>query len=709
MQKIYAKCINKETILVELEVNGKMPVNKIFTLIENGIAKEVPSLRKEYTQHQKITYELRLRSPLQLGNEYALSDEHYETVYLDLFPLLDTPEFDEEQGYDGHDLGMRYHKSYTEFRLWSPLASHARVLYTFQEKTYEQEMVRLDHGVFFAEVKGDLELSRYVYVVRIQGEERTATDPYAVASTQNGTHSVVVDLKKTDVDEKRDHLPAFHRYTDAVIYETSVRDLTSYQESDVTYKGTFLGAAEKGRRSTKGMMVGIDHLIRLGITHVQFLPIFDFATVDETDRWRLYNWGYDPMQYNVPEGSYASVPEDPYSRIADLKVMVSAFHEAGIRVNMDVVYNHVYDQKSSPFEILCPHYYFRRKKDGTLSNGSFCGNDLASERKMVRQFIVDSCLYWIKEYSIDGLRFDLMGILDIDTMLEIEKKCREIRPDIMIYGEGWNMPTELPHEKKAMMDHAKDLPHIAFFNDSYREIVKGKTFESEYAEKGYLLGQENYIEGFKYVYMGSCIDYCFPPRFQNLSQSINYVECHDNGTLYDKISVACPHDSHEQRLRRVVLVNEVILLSYGIPFIHMGQEIGLTKFHDHNSYRSGDRFNQMDYQKLEERKWMVKCMNDIILIRKTYPFLRIDRKEELEVLFRFENLDHGGLLIDFVKKEAIAPYEHFKIFINPSIRTIYYDLKDYHRVLFNEAGILKDEMYSQSLMINGLTVVIVAK
>lgn len=709
MQKIYAKCINRETIIVELEVNGKMPIKKTFTLMENGIAKEVPIVSKEYAQNQKLTYELKLRAPLQLGNEYALSDEHYETTYLDLFPLLDAPEFDEEYGYDGHDLGMQYHKSYTEFRLWSPLASKAKVLYTFQDKTYEQEMVRLDHGVFFAEVRGDLELSRYLYVVRIQGEERTATDPYAVASTQNGTHSVVVDLKKTDIDQKRDCLPLFERYTDAVIYETSVRDLTSYQDSDVTYKGTFLGAAEKGRRSTKGMMVGLDHLIRLGITHVQFLPIFDFATVDETDRWRLYNWGYDPMQYNVPEGSYASVPEDPYSRIRDLKIMVSAFHEAGIRVNMDVVYNHMYDQKSSPFEILCPHYYFRRKKDGTLSNGSFCGNDLASERKMVRQFIVDSCLYWLKEYSIDGFRFDLMGILDVDTMLEIERKCREIRPDLMIYGEGWNMPTDLPNEKKAMMDNASLLPNIAFFNDSYREIVKGKTFESEYTAKGYLLGQENYIEGFKYVYMGSCMNYCFSPRFQNLSQSLNYVECHDNGTLYDKISVACPSDSHEQRLRRVVLINEVILLSYGIPFIHMGQEIGLTKFHEHNTYRAGDRFNQMDYQKLEERKWMVKCMNDIILIRKTYPFLRIDQKEQLDGLFRFENLDNGGILIDFIRKEAIAPFEHFKIFINPSIRTIYYDLKEYYRVLFNEAGILKDEMYSQSLMINGLTVVIVAK
>ena len=711
MVEFVAKCINLYSIKVDLKYDpSDLPLKKIFTLIEDGVAKEVPLIVKEKTSTSLVEYELKLVNPLVLGHDYKLSDERYQTTSISTLPLLEADFFDEAFTYDKHDLGMTYFKSHTEFRLWSPLASKAKVIYTLKNKTYEEEMVRLDKGVYFASIKGNLENATYLYQVVIDGEVRVAPDPYAVASTQNSTHSVVVNLEKTrTIPFNFEFLPEFKRYTDAIIYETSVRDLTIYPDTDVEHKGRFLGVVEKGRRSKSGALVGLDHLVKLGITHLQLLPIYDFATVDETDPLRLYNWGYDPAQYNVPEGSYASNLEDPYSRIIDLKTMVSELHKCGIRVNMDVVYNHMYDQKKSPFEILCPGYYFRKDKNGKLSNGSFCGNDLDSTKPMVRNFIVDSCLYWIKEYGIDGLRFDLMGILDIDTMNIILEKCKELRPDFMIYGEGWNMPTFLDDSKKAMMGNASKLKGIAFFNDAFRDITKGKTGESEEALKGFLLGQENYIEGFKFVYMGSSMDYCFAPMFETFAQSINYVECHDNATLYDKIQVACQSESHEQRLKRVVLINEVIMLSYGIPFIHMGQEVGLTKYRMHNSYCSGDRYNQYDYQKLTDRKWMVKCMNDIIQIRKMCPFLRYENVEDIKGLFRFENLDNGGLLIDFIDQEKIAPYKSFKIFINPSVRTIYYDLQDYYRVLFNEAGKLKDEMYSQSLMINGLTVVIVAK
>lgn len=711
MVKLEAKCKNLYTISVTLKYDScDLPLKKIFTLIEDGVAKEVPTIVKEKNSDSLVEYELKLINPLVLGHLYQLSDEKYQTIYISTNPLLKEEFFDEVFTYDGNDLGMKYYKDHTEFRLWSPLASSAKVIYTLKDKEYVVEMSRLDQGVYYASVKGNLELATYLYEVNIDGEIRRACDPYAIASTQNSTHSVVIDLEKTrNIPYNFEYLPEFKRYTDAIIYETSVRDLTVYPETDVEHKGRFLGACEEGRRSTYGSLVGLDHLVKLGITHLQLLPIYDFATVDETDPLRLYNWGYDPAQYNVPEGSYASNLEDPYSRIVDLKTLISVYHSYGIRINMDVVYNHMYDQKKSPFEVLTPGYYFRTNDKGELSNGSFCGNDLDSKKPMVRNFIVNSCLYWLKEYGIDGFRFDLMGIIDIETMKIIEKKCKELRPDFMIYGEGWNMPTFLKDEEKASMNNASKLLGVAFFNDAFRDITKGKTGESEEAIKGYLLGQENYIEGFKFVYMGSTMDYCFAPMFENFSQSINYVECHDNATLYDKIQVACQSETHEQRLKRVVLINEVIMLSYGIPFIHMGQEVGLTKYRMHNSYCSGDRYNQFDYQKLSDRKWMVKCMNDIIYIRKMCPFLRYENKEDIIGLFRFENLDNGGLLIDFIDQEKIAPYKNFKIFINPSVRTIYYDLQDYYRVLFNEAGRLKDEMYSQSLMINGLTVVIVAK
>ncbi len=709
-EKFYAEFIDRKTIRViyVFEVND-LNRQKIFTFIEDGIGKEVPAILKEKREDLQMEYVLGLQSSITLGHDFCLADESYQTIPIHILSLQKEPWFDQEYTYLGHDLGMHYEKSYTEFRLWTPFASKVVVLLSQDDENYEFEMQRTSQGVYYLKVEKDLELATYLYQATIEGRLQTAPDPYAVASTANGTHSVVVSLKKTTVDFHREMLPPFKRYTDAVIYETSVRDLTSFRDSDVVHKGKFLGVVEEHRHSKNGAMVGLDHLKKLGITHLQLLPIFDFATVDEENPDRLYNWGYDPAQYNVPEGSYASDPHDPYARITELKKMVQVLHLNGIRVNMDVVYNHIYDQRTSPFEILCPGYYFRKHDDGRVSNGSFCGNDLASEKPMVRSFIIDSCCYWLEEYGIDGFRFDLMGILDIKTMQELAERVKEIRPDIMLYGEGWNMPTALRDDQKAMMGNAHLLPSYAFFNDAYRDIVKGKTSADELAVCGYLLGQNDYIEGFKFAWMGSCKDYCFPPLFSSLSQSINYVECHDNNTLYDKISVACPHDNHEQRLRRVVLVNEVILLSYGIPFIHMGQEIGLTKFHDHNSYRSGDRYNQFDYQKLEERKWMAKCMNDIIQVRKMFSFLRFDETRQLEGLFRFENLDNGGLLIDYINQEAIAPFLSFKIFINPSVRTIYYDLKEYYRVLFNEAGLLKDEMYSQSLMINGLTVVIVAK
>lgn len=709
-EKVFAEFIDKKNIKIIYNLDdGESYPHKIFTFIEDGFAQEVPTIKKENSNGKQIEYHLTLQKEIALGHDFALSDEKYNTFPIHILHLQNQDWFDQEYTYRGHDLGMHYTSQYVEFRLWSPFASHVLVIIIHEDQKQYYEMTRTAQGVFYLKLAGDYDCDMYLYEAMIEGEKRIAPDPYAVASAPNGVYSAIVSLEKTKIDYCFDCLPPFKRYTDAIIYETSIRDFTIYPGTDVVHKGKFLGAVEKGRRSINGAMVGLDHLKKLGITHIQLLPIFDFATVDEEDPTRLYNWGYDPMQYNVPEGSYATEVKNPYTRIIELKKMVQEFHKNGIRVVMDVVYNHMYDQKMSPFEILCPGYYFRKTADGKLSNGSFCGNDLASEKPMVRSFIVDSCLYWLNEYGIDGFRFDLMGILDIETMNIMAKRLKEIRPDIMLYGEGWNMPTALNDHDKAMMGNAQRLKDFGFFNDSYREIVKGKTNLNELDMPGYLLGQSDYIEGFKFAFMGSTINYCFPPLFSSLNQSVNYVECHDNNTLYDKISAACLQDSHEQRLRRVVLVNEVIVLSYGIPFIHMGQEVGLTKFHDHNSYRSGDRYNQFDYQKLSERRWMAKCVNDIIQVRKMYDFLRYDDPEELNGLFRFENLDNGGLLIDYIKASAIAPLTSFKIFINPSVRTIYYDLKEYYRVIFNEAGLLKDEMYSQSLMINGLTVVIVAK
>ena len=369
-----------------------------------------------------------------------------------------------------------------------------------------------------------------------------------------------------------------------------------------------------------------------------------------------------------------------------------------------MVFNHVYKYEDSIFQKIVPNYYFRHHKD-KLSNGSYCGNDLDTQRPMVRHLIINCLKFFMDFYDVDGFRFDLLGIIDIETSKIINEELRRIKPDVMLYGEGWNMPTFLEDYDKSSIDNAFKLPQFAFFNDFFRDTLKGSSYSLN-DDRGYLLGNGYRYHDFINSYKGKYRDIF---KFNAPSQSINYVECHDNATLYDKISIVFGKKNQKDILKALKLCNAINVLACGVPFIHMGQEIGLTKYRDHNSYRSGDLHNQMDYRKMEERKWMAKCMNDVIRFRKMYPFFRYDKKEDLKGLFRFENLDNGGLLIDFIDQEKIHPFVSFKVFINPSLRTIYYDLKEYYRVLFNEAGILKDELYSQSLMINGLTVVVVAK
>jgi pullulanase len=455
--------------------------------------------------------------------------------------------------------------------------------------------------------------------------------------------------------------------------------------------------------------VGVDYIRSLGVTHVQLMPIYDFATINEFDPKSTYNWGYDPVQYFVPEGSYASELSDPYSRIVDLKALVRSFHQAGIRVNMDVVFNHVYQYEYSNFEKVVPNYYFRRTRDGRISNGSGCSNDVATERPMIRKMIVDACVYWLEEYGIDGYRFDLMGLMDIETMKQIEEEVRAIKPNFMLYGEGWNMMTVLPHEQKAMMDNAFSLPNYGFFNDSFREIVKGGSFEDKLREPGYILGAGHYRLGFKFAYVGSCINLIFPAKFLTAKQSINYVECHDNGTLFDKIAISNGHEDERTRLKRVMLANAAVMLSFGIPFFHRGQEIGLTKYGDSNSYRSGDKINKFDYSILDERAEMATFFKALTDLRKDCPFLRLEQRKDIEKMIEFEDLDHDAISIEYVDTEHLAPYQKFKVIINPSTETLFYALEDYQKIIFNTAGYAQAKMdtYVKNVMVAPVSLLIV--
>lgn len=557
------------------------------------------------------------------------------------FPLIvddaiDFIDFDQRYTYNGNDLGANYHKDYTVFKVWSPLASKAFIVIN----GFERQMERLDNGVYTLTIEDDLDGKLYLYKFLINGQYVQTLDPYALSSSSNGKMSAVINKERIQMDMHDDYLPKMNSYLDAIIYEADVRDMTVDISTNIENKGKYLGLIEKGRTTSKGNPAGFDYLTSLGFTHLQLLPILDFVTIDEDNPSNSYNWGYDPMQYFALEGSYSTNPNDPYSRIIEFKKLVKAFHKAGIRINVDVVYNHIYNVKTSLLQRIVPNYYFRRDKNNKFLDHSYCGNELASEKPMVRKLIVDSVMNLINEYHIDGLRFDLMGLLDVETMNEIERKVHQVKPDAMIYGEGWNMFSETCDGSPfANMENHKMLPNIAFFNDRYRNIVRGNGGHSSLEENGYLLGNKSYKDGFKFVYVGSCFDLVFPKLFDRLDQSLNYVECHDNATLYDVVKTST---EFEDVPRLVKKINKIIMLSFGIPFIHAGQEIGGTKFNRHNTYNAGDKYNKFDYNLLDERFELAKTLSAYIAIRKEIKIFHsndislidhnISMKEENDIL-----------------------------------------------------------------------------
>lgn len=704
-----AKLISHDTLRIVLFALDRREEAPHMTLVRDAHTIEKLDIIRYQYQFGTNIYEVKAKSKFVLGHDYEVVILDYGRVFVDVTNATTFDLFDETYAYLGDDLGANYHKTETEFVLWAPLASRVLLKYIVEGQTQYAPMIREEKGIYRLKIQGNLDGAMYTYLVTNNGYTQEVIDPYGKASTQNAKQSVVINPKRLKHDLAEEILPPFHNDADAIIYETSVRDMTSDVYTSIKHKGQYLGLTEKGAKTKKGQLVGLDYIKHLGVTHVQLMPIYDFATIDETNPKESYNWGYDPVQYFVPEGSYASELSDPYSRIVDVKAMVRAFHQSGIRVNMDVVFNHVYQYEYSNFEKVVPNYYFRRTRDGRISNGSGCSNDIATERPMVRKLIVDACVYWLQEYGIDGYRFDLMGLMDVTTMKAIEKEVKAIKPNFMLYGEGWNMMTVLPHEQKAMMDNAHLLPTYGFFNDSFREIVKGGSFEDKLREPGYVLGAGHYRLGFKFAYVGSCVNLIFPAKFTNAKQSINYVECHDNGTLFDKIAISNAHEDEATRLKRVMLANAAVMLAFGVPFFHRGQEIGLSKFGDSNSYKSGDKINKFDYSILDERGDMAHYFSALTQLRKDCPFLRITDQKAIEKMVEFEDLDHDGILIDYVDAAHLAPYKKFKVIINPSTETLFYALEDYQKIIFNSAGYAQAKMdtFVKNLMVAPVSLLIV--
>ena len=493
--------------------------------------------------------------------------------------IYSTPDFEAAFTYHGNDLGAIWTAEKTGFRLWAPTADSVAIrLYksgdVSKNDLLEQFSMKRDvQGTWIAEHAGNLNGVYYTYIVTHGENSVEACDPYARTTGVNGARAMIIDLSSTnpegwdqDVDPN-----AGKAITDAVIYELHVRDVSIDKSSGIKHKGKYLGVVETGTKTPTGISTGLDHMKELGITHLHLLPVYDFGSVDEKHLEKpQFNWGYDPVNYNVPEGSYSSDPYNGAVRVREMKQMIKALHDNGISAVMDVVYNHVYDAGSFCFNKIVPDY-FSRTKDGVYSNGSGCGNDTASERSMVRKYIVDSVCYWADEYHFDGFRFDLVGLLDVDTINEIVTQVHKRHPNVIFYGEGWDIPTEVTKVcDMAIQANSKMTPGFAYFNDTIRDSLRGSVFFSD--ALGFITGAEDEVENLESCFKGLA-PWCSDPK-----QTINYASCHDNNTLIDRISLAATEHSFEDQVKMNNLAAAFYMMSQGVPFLHAFRH-GSRSFH----------------------------------------------------------------------------------------------------------------------------------
>lgn len=595
--------------------------------------------------------------------------------------------------YTGNDLGAVYSPKMTRFKVWAPEAESVKLnLYKQGEgdNLIEQHVMKKSvNGTYVFEKQGDCNGIYYTYTVVNHGEEQEAVDPYTKAAGVNGQRGMVINLAKTNPQGfELDGYRNPEHITDAIIYEGSVRDFTMDESSGVFHNGKFLGLTEANTTNHFGEATALDYISDLGITHVQILPAFDFETVDEKNQKAQYNWGYDPDNYNVPEGSYAVSPYDGAVRIQEMKQMVLALHSRGIGVIMDVVFNHTYRRDDSNLQKIVPGYYYRSDETG-YTDGSGCGNEVASDRPMVQKLIVDSLIYWAKEYHIDGFRFDLMGVLDIDTMNVIAERLKEIRPDIYLYGEGWNGgPSSLAEEKCAFKASAKKMPGIGMFNDDIRDTIKGSVFYDDHL--GFVNGGTHLENALRYGITGAVahpqVDYDAygsKPWAKEPGQSINYVSCHDNYTLWDKLSVSCPEVSEEKKKAMNRLCAAIVFTSQGVPFIQAGEEflrskpLPEKKGFAENSYNMPDTVNSIKWDNIHEYPDMIAYYKGLMALRKAHPVFRMQSEAEMTQNLCFLSDTPENVVAYLLKgKGADDTPENILVIFNGNDEEILYNLPE---------------------------------
>ncbi len=554
-----------------------------------------------------------------------------------------------------------YSPEQTVFSVWAPTASQAR-LHLYNEglggEAYSiVDMTAGKDGSWTAVIDGNLDGKFYTFQVCVDGEWLDETAGiFALATGPNGLRGAVVDLSGTNPEGwAEDKAPELESFADIILYEVHHRDFSISDNSGIANKGKYLAMTERGTdNGKKGVSTGIDHLVELGVTHVHLLPSFDYASVDETRlQDNVYNWGYDPVNYNTPEGSYSTDPATPEVRIREFKQMVQALHAAGIRVVMDVVYNHLADAASSGFERTVPGYYFRYKEDGSYGDASGCGNETASDAEMMRRFIVESVCYWAEEYHIDGFRFDLMGIHDIRTMNEVRAALDAIDPTIFIYGEGWAAQSPLlPAEELAMKANVHQMPGIAAFSDELRDALRGPFSDNKVS--AFLDGKPELVESVKFGVAGAVshpdvriedVNYADTFWTAQPTQMISYVSCHDDMCLRDRLFESIEGISEKEAIRLAKLAQTVVFTSQGVPFIYAGEEVFRTKQGVHNSYNAPDAINAIDWSFKTRYADVFDYYKGLIAIRKGHPALRLGDADLVRTNLKFDSSAAEGVLM----------------------------------------------------------------
>lgn len=568
-------------IVVDINRQFCNGVSRQFHLIDEDC--NVTELQVERIEEQKgvVRYHLVTDYPFVIGSEYQIMIVNARRCPLKYRFIVKSKRFNREFLYEKDDLGARVVAGATEFRLWAPTASEAYL----KLRDGFMKMERGERGVFLIRVDEDLNGESYQYLVRVNGEHHLISDPYGKASLPDCRASVV-----SEREYEKTALSLSSEPSDNIIYEVSVRDFTA--------EGTFRAFEKK-----------IEYLKKLGISHVQLMPVNDFYSVEEVNRDLYYNWGYDPLQYMVLEGSYSSDARKPEKVNSEFASLVSELHRNNLAVVLDVVFNHHYDAANSSFEHSVPYYFFRYK-DEKLSDGTWCGSEFDTQQPMARKFFSDVLEYYVRKYDVDGFRFDLMGFIDIETMNTFAERLAKIKKGIMLYGEGWIMPAGVENSQLAQYDKSDKMPHIGFFNDHFRDTMKGPLYNN--MGKGYGSGQLQLVD--------EAIFAMTSQRFSRRNQSINYVECHDNMTLYDKLRLSCIDDSNEKIREKQRLITAIVVLSQGVPFIHGGQEMYVSHGGQDNTYNGPAEINSLVGKDSDDS--LIRYLSALCNIRREYGFNR---------------------------------------------------------------------------------------